>query len=97
MLWGRGGGGGTSRTRTRRWKVSLPAFLAMYLLAAMRPASRDSDDSCSFSQLRSGTFAINQETAGRASCAAGERGGRAAYESHAMSPAGAVHIIMCAM
>jgi len=51
----RGGGGGcrTSRTRTRRWKVSLPAFLAMYLLAAMRPASSDSDESCSFSQLHS--------------------------------------------
>ena len=42
------------RTRTRRWKVSLPAFLAMYLLAAMRPASRDSDESCSFSQLYRG-------------------------------------------
>jgi len=52
-VYGEGGRRETPRTRTRRWKVSLPAFLAMYLLAAMRPASRDSDESCSFSQLHS--------------------------------------------
>ena len=40
-------------TRTRRWKVSLPAFLVMYLLAAMRAASRASLVICSFSQLHS--------------------------------------------
>ena len=40
-------------TRTRRWKVSFPAFLVMYLLAAMRAASSASLVICSFSQLRS--------------------------------------------
>jgi hypothetical protein len=38
--------------RTRRWKVSLPAFLIMYLLAAMRAASSASLLTCSFSQLQ---------------------------------------------
>ena len=69
---GAGGGCGTSRTRTRRWKVSLPAFLAMYLLAAMRPASRDSEESCSFSQLRveQENLPSGDRAAGQASCAA---------------------------
>lgn len=49
-----------SRTRTRRWKVSLPALLAMYLLAAMRAASMDSLDSCSFSQLQPPTSSAHQ-------------------------------------
>lgn len=40
--------------RTRRWNVSLPAFLIMYLLAAMRAASSASLLTCSFSQLREG-------------------------------------------
>ena len=43
---------GGAHTRTRRWNVSLPAFLVMYLLAAMRAASSASLLTCSFSQLR---------------------------------------------
>ena len=39
-------------TRMRRWKASLPACLTMYLLAAMRAASRASEVICSFSQLQ---------------------------------------------
>lgn len=39
-------------TRTRRWKVSFPAFLVMYLLAAIRAASRASLPTFSFSKLR---------------------------------------------
>eukprot|EP00982_Pelagococcus_subviridis_P001468 11715-Pelagococcus_subviridis.AAC.3 len=38
--------------RTRRWNASLPAFLTMYLFAAMRPASIASEEICSFSKLR---------------------------------------------
>ena len=40
-------------TRMRRWNASLPACFTMYLLAAMRAASRASDVICSFSQLHS--------------------------------------------
>ena len=52
-------------TRTRRWKVSFPAFLVMYLFAAMRAASSASLVICSFSQLHSnrlmgGVLAIQQ-------------------------------------
>ena len=35
--------------RTRRWKASLPQCFTRYLLAQIRPASRASDDSCSYS------------------------------------------------
>ena len=35
--------------RTRRWKASFPQFFTKYLLAQIRPASRASDDSCSYS------------------------------------------------
>jgi len=38
-------------TRMRRWKVSLPAFFTMYLLAAMRAASSASEPTFSFSKL----------------------------------------------
>ena len=36
-------------TRIRMWKASLPQFLTKYLLAQIRPASKASDDSCSYS------------------------------------------------
>jgi hypothetical protein len=35
--------------RTRRWKASLPDVFTMYLLHAMRAASSDSEETCSFS------------------------------------------------
>jgi len=35
--------------RTRKWKASFPQFLTRYLLAQIRPASRASEDSCSYS------------------------------------------------
>lgn len=35
--------------RTRKWNESLPAILVMYLFTTMRPASRASEDSCSYS------------------------------------------------
>lgn len=35
--------------RTRRWKASLPQFFTKYLLAQIRPASKASDESCSYS------------------------------------------------
>ncbi len=38
-------------TRTRMWKDSLPAFLTMYLLAAIRAASSASEPTFSFSKL----------------------------------------------
>ena len=37
------------RSRTRKWKASFPQFLTRYLLAQIRPASRASDESCSYS------------------------------------------------
>ncbi|CAO3682303.1 unnamed protein product [Rhizopus stolonifer] len=36
-------------TRIRMWKESLPEVLDMYLLAQIRPASKASEDNCSFS------------------------------------------------
>ena len=68
-----------ARTRTRRWNVSLPAFFAMYLFAAIRPASRDSDDSCSFSQL------VSQESS--------VRGASLQAETAAMPCRHAAHVV----
>lgn len=49
-------------TLTLRWKASFPAYLAIYLLHAMRAASRASLDTFSFSQLTRWTQKGNSST-----------------------------------
>lgn len=49
-------------TLTRKWKASFPAYLVMYLLHAIRAASRASLDTFSFSQLTKCTQNGNSST-----------------------------------
>ncbi len=49
-------------TRTRKWNASLPAYLVMYLLQAIRAASRASLETFSFSQLTKCTQKGNSST-----------------------------------